>query len=145
MENDSQLLLTFLTNRNENAFRSLVERHADWCYGIALRLVNNNTHLAEEVCQTAFTRLAQNASKLRHRKTVGGWLYYSVKYIAANKIRSEMRRKTNEEAYAMQTESETQETSIDRRVVDTLDLRLDPGDQRASLTVTAKRPCAARR
>lgn len=111
MESDSQLLIAFVENRDEAAFRALVERHADWCYGVACRLLGQRSFLAEEVCQTVFTRLAQNASNLTGRETVGGWLYVSIKYVAMNQLRSETRRKRNEEAYVMENENDA--SSVD--------------------------------
>lgn len=106
MESDSQLMQAFVRSRNEQAFRALVDRHTDWCYSVALRMVGRDAHLAEEVCMTVFTRLAENASQLCDRDSIGGWLYVSLKYIARDRLRSEARRKRNEETYAMQKEDE---------------------------------------
>lgn len=106
MNSDKQLLKAFAGKRDERAFRLLVDRHADWSYGIAVKWVGGNSHLAEEVCQSVFLRLAQNAGSLVERETIGGWLYVTLKYVAMNKLREETRRKKREEIYAMQLEKE---------------------------------------
>ena len=70
---DQQLVCEFVQSRSDAAFGELVRRHIDLVYSAALRLVNN-AHLAEDVTQSVFLALAQNAAKLTDRAILSGWL-----------------------------------------------------------------------
>src|SRR5207249_11759078 len=59
-------------------------------------------HLAEDVAQGAFVALAQNARQLTDRPVLSGWLHRTAQNLAANTIRSDVRRRAREqEAVAM--------------------------------------------
>ena len=77
----------YAERRSEPAFAELVRRHVDLVYSAALRMVRN-THLAEDVTQTAFVALAQNASQLANRPVLSGWLHRTAQNLAANAVRS---------------------------------------------------------
>jgi RNA polymerase sigma factor (sigma-70 family) len=98
---DQQLLREFAENRSEAAFAELVHRHIDLVYSAALRLVFN-PHLAQEVTQGVFVALAQNDAKLTDCAVLAGWLHRTARNLAANVVRSEVRRRAREqEAVAM--------------------------------------------
>src|SRR5215212_435147 len=103
MTDDNQLLEGFATGGNEDAFRELIERHLDLVYSAALRRVNGDTPLAQDVAQTVFTDLARKARSLPRDAVLAGWLYEAARFAAANAIRGERRRQSREqEAMTMQ-------------------------------------------
>src|SRR5665213_595275 len=108
---DPQLLRDFAELRSEAAFTELVRRHIDFVYSAALRMVRDS-HLAQDVTQSVFVVLAQNAARLTNRLTLAGWLHRTSQNLAANVVRAEVRRRNREkEAAAMNelpsTDSET--------------------------------------
>jgi DNA-directed RNA polymerase specialized sigma24 family protein len=58
MMDDEQLLHAYARERSESAFGELVTRHIDFVYSTALRVVNGDSHLAQDVAQTVFIELA---------------------------------------------------------------------------------------
>ena len=59
MMDDKQRLLQYARERSESAFGELVARHIDFVYSTAFRLVNGDSHLAQDVAQTVFIDLAR--------------------------------------------------------------------------------------
>jgi RNA polymerase sigma factor (sigma-70 family) len=103
MTTDGELLGRYSEGGSEEAFGELVRRHLDLVYSAALRQVNGNAPLAQDVAQSVFSDLAKKANALKNHSTLAGWLYTSTHHAAANVIRSELRRHTHEqEAHAMQ-------------------------------------------
>src|SRR5438445_6129273 len=98
---DQQLLLDYTERRSEAAFAELVRRHVDFVYSAALRMVRDAQH-AEDVTQSVFVALAQNAGQLTDHAVLSGWLHRTTQNLAANTVRSEVRRRAREhEALAM--------------------------------------------
>ena len=89
-QTDQQLLHDYAERRSEAAFAELVQRHIDLVYSAALRMVRD-THLAEDVAQSAFVALAQNARQLTDRPVLSGWLHRTAQNLAANTVRSDVR------------------------------------------------------
>ena len=103
MTSDGELLRRYAETNSEDSFAELVRRHLDLVFSAALRQVNGDAHLAQEVAQTVFTDLARKAASLSHRPVLTGWLYTSAHFAAAKAVRTEQRRQTREqEAHAMQ-------------------------------------------
>src|SRR5262245_28415757 len=101
---DGELLRRYASERSESAFSELVQRHVNLVYSAALRQVNGNAHLAEDVVQVVFTDLARKAAKLTNHSSLTGWLYTSTRFVSANVRRTEQRRTVREqEANAMNT------------------------------------------
>ena len=99
---DSELLQRYVRDRSESAFADLVTRHLNLVHSAALRQVNGDAHLAEDVTQSVFAELARKASKLVTHGSLTGWLYTSTRFVAANVRRTEQRRTHREqEAHAM--------------------------------------------
>jgi RNA polymerase sigma factor (sigma-70 family) len=99
---DGELLRRYAEVGSEDAFGELVRRHLELVYSAALRQVNGNTHLAQDVAQTVFTDLARKAAVLSQRQVLTGWLYTSTHFAAAKAVRTEHRRHAREqEAHAM--------------------------------------------
>ena len=92
MTPDRELLRQYAETRGEEAFAELVRRHLDLVYSAALRQVNGDAHLAQDVAQTVFTDLARKAEALSRRSVVTGWLYTSAHFAAAKAVRTEQRR-----------------------------------------------------
>lgn len=56
-----------------------------------------DAHLAQDVTQGVFIALAQSARQLADRTVLSGWLHRTAQNIAANTVRSEVRRRAREE------------------------------------------------
>jgi RNA polymerase sigma factor (sigma-70 family) len=100
---DQELLRDYIGRRSETAFAELVRRHIDFVYSAALRMVRD-THLAEDVTQNAFVALAQNARQLTDRPVFSGWLHRTAQNLAANTVRSDVRRRAREQEAAAMNE-----------------------------------------
>jgi RNA polymerase sigma factor (sigma-70 family) len=96
MLEDSELLRRYVQERTEEAFAEVVRRHIDFVYGVALRRVGNDTHLAQEVCQDVFGAVAAKAAELARRPLLKGWLHTAAQFSAARTVRGEQRRKARE-------------------------------------------------
>ena len=94
---DRELLRRYAEADSEGAFAELVRRHLDLVYSAALRQVNGDAHMAQDVAQMVFTDLARKAATLWQRQFLTGWLYTSTHFVAANAVRKERRRRTHEQ------------------------------------------------
>lgn len=86
--------------RSEDAFRRLVERHLPVVWAVALRTVNGERALAEDVAQEVFADLARLAPKLPARFGTGGWLHRRAFFTASKAVRAEVRRRAREHTAA---------------------------------------------
>jgi RNA polymerase sigma factor (sigma-70 family) len=94
---DSQTLLAeYAESSSESAFRELVTRYIGLVYATALRLVEGDTHLAEDVAQTVFVDLARKARGLSRAVMLGGWLHQRTFNVAAPMMRAARRRQARE-------------------------------------------------
>ena len=135
--NDSQALLAeYAMNGTEAAFREIVSRYVNFVYSTALRLVDGNTQLAEDVVQMVFISLAQQARSLSSGVMLGGWLHQRTFHLATKAARSERRRQIRErEAVAMnnlQDDSNAQWREV-APVLDEAITQLSPPDRAAIL------------
>jgi len=96
MTKSGELLAAYVETGSEPAFRELVTRYVDLVYSAALRLLNGDAHLAQDVTQTVFADLAKNARKLSPGTMLGGWLHRHTVFIASNTLRRERRRQLRE-------------------------------------------------
>lgn len=79
----------------------LVRRHVDFVHSAAMRMVCD-PHLAEDVTQAVFMALARDARPLADRAVLSGWLHRTTQNLAANVVRTAVRRRAREqEAAAM--------------------------------------------
>ncbi|MCP5519424.1 MAG: sigma-70 family RNA polymerase sigma factor [Verrucomicrobiales bacterium] len=100
---DQRLLRDYARECSEAAFAELVRRHVDMVYSTALRLVRD-THLAEDVTQAVFVAMAQNAAQLQDHPVPSGWLHRAARNVAAEAVRSAVRRRAREQEAAAMTE-----------------------------------------
>lgn len=122
---DQQLLRDYTERRSESAFAELVHRHVDLVYSAAFRMVRDS-HLAEDVTQGAFVALAQNARQLTDRQVLSGWLHRTARNLAANIVRSDVRRRAREqEAAAMNELLSTESDASWEKIAPHLDAALD--------------------
>jgi RNA polymerase sigma factor (sigma-70 family) len=103
MKDDATLLQSYARNRSESDFAELVRRHVNLVYSAALRQVNGDAHLAQDVTQLVFTDLARKAGSLVNYRVLAGWLFTSTRFAASKLVRGEQRRRQREqEAQSMQ-------------------------------------------
>jgi RNA polymerase sigma factor (sigma-70 family) len=121
---DQQLLRDYTERRSETAFAELVRRHVDFVYSAALRMVRD-AHLAEDVTQGVFVALARNVRQLTNHPVLAGWLHRTTQNLAANTVRSNVRRRAREqEAAAMNELLATEPNAIWEHIAPHLDAAL---------------------
>jgi RNA polymerase sigma factor (sigma-70 family) len=96
MTESKKLLADYVDNGSEPAFRELVNRYVDLAYSVALRLVQGDTHLAEDVTQMVFVDLARKARTFSPEVMLGGWLHRRTCFVAAAVMRAQRRRQSRE-------------------------------------------------
>ena len=96
MTDHQTLLAEYTQNGSDAAFRELVTRYVDLVFSTALRLVEGDTHRAEDVVQTVFVDLARAARTLPAEVKLGGWLHRDTCFVAASLMRGERRRQARE-------------------------------------------------
>lgn len=95
-ETSTTLLQRFAEERNEAAFRSLVDQYLPLVMAAALRRTGGQRALAEEAAQNAFADLAKRAATLRDGERLGGWLHQRTIRAASDLMKSDHRRQARE-------------------------------------------------
>jgi RNA polymerase sigma factor (sigma-70 family) len=104
MPEDIPLLRRFVDEGSDAAFAELVRLRINFVYGIALRQVGGDAHLARDVTQEVFLDLARKAPALARRPVLVNWLYTSTRFAAAKVVRRQARWLSREQrAHAMDT------------------------------------------
>src|SRR2546422_765938 len=132
---DLQLLRQYAEHRSERAFTELVNRHLDFVYSTALRLLKES-QLAEDVTQLVFIKLARKAGALREGTVLTGWLYRTTQFVAQTARRSDWRRRKRESLAMEFTELEGDNRSVWKEVAPLLEqamAQLRQADQDALL------------
>jgi RNA polymerase sigma factor (sigma-70 family) len=115
MTDHRTLLADYAANGSEEAFRELVARYIDLVYSTAVRLVNGDTHRAEDVAQMVFADLARLAGKFSQDVMLGGWLHRRTWHVATTLMRNERRRQNRErQAAEMNTLQDHPEGQFER-------------------------------
>ena len=105
---DIALLREYVEHDSEEAFATLVTRHVNKVYSVALRHTRN-PHQAEEITHAVFVILAQKSRRLNKRVVLSGWLCQTARLTSVTFVRSEIRRARRQQEALMQTPSnETQ-------------------------------------
>ncbi len=97
---DIRLLRDFAERGSQEAFEALIQRHGGLVRSVALSYLGD-PQLAEDVSQTVFVALAQNAGRLRNPKSLLSWLYTVARLSAKDLRRSEQRRLRREQEALM--------------------------------------------
>src|SRR5271165_3009843 len=71
---DEQLLADFLARGGDEAFSALIGRHGPMVLNVCRRILHD-AHAAEDVFQATFLVLADRASAIRRRASLGGFLH----------------------------------------------------------------------
>jgi RNA polymerase sigma factor (sigma-70 family) len=106
---DIALLREYVDRGSEDAFATLVARHINKVYSVALRHTGNS-HQAEEITQVVFVILARKANRLGKRVILEGWLYQTARLTALASVRSQVRRAHREQEAYMQSVSNDNES-----------------------------------
>jgi RNA polymerase sigma factor (sigma-70 family) len=107
---DMELVRQYAAHQSESAFATLVSRHANLVFSVALRQVRD-PQLAEEITQAVFIILARKAGALSEKTILPGWLYRTACYAASSARKQEYRRQRREREAYMQ--SHLQEVQTD--------------------------------
>ena len=138
MKDDAQLLRDYAATRSEAAFAELVRRQVALVHSAALRQVNGDAHLAQDVTQLVFTDLARKAGEVAQHRVLAGWLFTSTRFAAAKLVRGERRRQAREtEAHTMNEITRDESAKLDwarvRPVLDETLAELGEADREAIL------------
>lgn len=101
-------LLDALARGDQSAFAALVQRHADWVWGCALRQTAD-TFQAEDITQAAFLLLARKAPALLAHGSMEKWLFRVVHYLARDAHKLANRRQYHESKVATMTSEQAPE------------------------------------
>src|SRR6266516_3643400 len=117
---DSVLLKEYVEHGSEEAFATLVARHVNKVYSIALRHTRN-AHQAEEITQAVFVILARKSRQLGKRVILSGWLCRTARLSAVTFVRSEIRRSRREQEAQMQNLLNESESEVWPQIAPLLD------------------------
>lgn len=127
---DWELLEQYRTDRSQEAFTRLVERHAGLVYGVCRRRLRD-AHLAEDAAQAVFLLLARRPPRRRGSAALAGWLHQTSIYACMNMNRAQRIRENHEQAAAQQRELE-QLSRAAHRTMDGAQVALDEALSRMS-------------
>ncbi len=120
MTEDMELVQEYVRRNSEEAFATLVSRHINLVYSMALRQVRD-THLAEEITQVVFIILARKARRLGSRTILPSWLCRTVRYVSANTLKYQRRRQRREQETYMQSVLNESESNAWTQIAPLLD------------------------
>src|SRR5689334_25337097 len=99
---DMALVREYAENNSEQAFATLVSRHVNLVYSVALRQTRD-PHLAQEITQDVFIILARKAKSISPKTILPGWLCRTARYVSGNRLRNQRRRHFRERDSQMQS------------------------------------------
>lgn len=101
---DSALLQRFVTQRDEEAFAALVDRHGPAILGVC-RQVLGDDHAAADAFQATFLILARKAASIRKQTSLAVWLHRVAGNVARTARTSAARRRHHEQQAAAMSPS----------------------------------------
>jgi RNA polymerase sigma factor (sigma-70 family) len=99
---DSSFLTRFLTQRDDDAFAALVQRHGPLVYGTCQRILGNRND-SDDAFQAVFFVLARRAHTLKLDRSIGPWLH-GVALRVAKKLRGQIVQRRLREMSAAKSE-----------------------------------------
>jgi RNA polymerase sigma factor (sigma-70 family) len=124
MSDDMALVREYAQSESEQAFATLVSRHVNLVYSVALRQVRD-PHLAQEITQAVFIILARKAKSLSPKTILSGWLCRTARYVSAHTLRDQRRRQFRERESQMQSTLNGPEPGIWYQIAPLLDEALN--------------------
>src|SRR5208283_1649688 len=102
MSDDMALVREYAQSNSEQAFATLVSRHINLVYSVALRQVRD-PNLAEEITQAVFIILARKAQSVGPKTILSGWLCRTARYVSTDTLKIQRRRQFREREAQMQS------------------------------------------
>jgi RNA polymerase sigma factor (sigma-70 family) len=102
MNDDMELVREYAQRDSDEAFATLVSRHVNLVYSVAMRQVGD-PQLAEEITQAAFIILARKAKSLGEKTLLSGWLCRTARYASADALKMQRRRQLREQEAHVQS------------------------------------------
>src|SRR5580765_3433618 len=99
---DMTLVREYAQSNSEQAFATLVSRHLNLVYSVALRQVRD-PNLSEEIAQAVFIILARKAKLLGPKTILSSWLCRTARYVSADTLKTKRRRQIREQESHMQS------------------------------------------
>ncbi len=118
------LVQEYARGNSEQAFATLVSRHINLVYSVALRQVRDPM-LAEEITQVVFIILARKAKSLNPKTILCGWLCRTARYASADALKTQRRRQFREQEAQMQSILNEPDSDAWRQIAPHLDEALN--------------------
>jgi RNA polymerase sigma factor (sigma-70 family) len=93
---DRQLLGRIRASQDRDALGELARRYVGLVYSAALRQIQGDAHLAEDITQAVFIVLVRKAASIREETVLPAWLFTVTRHAAANARRVRQRREYHE-------------------------------------------------
>ena len=103
---DPQLLSRYVNADDQSAFTELVTRYLPLVRGMLWRRTGDR-QTVDELAMQVFATVAQNATKLQNRSTIGGWLVITSRQKASEALRNDFTRRKYMEQFAAETTSDS--------------------------------------
>lgn len=124
ISDDMALVREYVQSNSEQAFSTLVSRHVNLVYSVALRQVRQ-PHLAEEITQSVFIILARKAKSLSPKTILSGWLCRTARNLSADTMKIQRRRQIREQETQMQSKLNEPEPGVWNQIAPLLDEALN--------------------
>ena len=121
---DMVLVREYAQSNSEQAFATLVSRHVNLVYSVALRQVRD-PNLTEEITQAVFIILAGKAKSLSQKTILTGWLCRTARYVSDRALRAERRRQFREQKAHMESMLNESEPGVWNEIAPLLDEALN--------------------